>query len=271
MQAVAGNLAAWICLPLGAGLWTAAVIAAVTLFWDAYLILVHYGPFIRTIFSFDSSSELDAAREIRPLQRRIAAQTITLWLASLFTLVMFHYHGPAAAGRMGMTWTALTALHRGALAWVYARAPRFGVLVAQGKFDELDRIFMRVATVSFALRALGGAAFFGLVVALNHTPHWLAARIAERLLPPLALLPFVAAVVLDHLPSAQTIYARAHKREPYFGLSLVSNGLLIFLVWLMGKGELGAFGAGIADLAVTAGFVVPAWSWVCLRTRRAWR
>jgi hypothetical protein len=171
---------------------------------------------------------------------------------------------------MGMTLTALTALHRGALAWVQARAPRFGVLVAQRDFVDLDRIYNRVVCVSFALRAVGGVVFLGLVLLLNASGHPFAERVAGRLLPPLALLPFIAAVILDHFPNAQTIYARAHKREPYFLLSLISNTLLIAGVWILGSSPLGALGAGLAYLAVTA-VSVPIWWSVWLRGRREWR
>jgi hypothetical protein len=145
------------------------------------------------------------------------------------------------------------------------------MLVAQRDFEELDRIYNRVVSVSFVLRAIGGFVFFCLILFLNAASHPLAARIADRVLPPPALALFVLAVVLDHFPSAQMIYARAHKREPYFLPSLITNAALIVAVWVAGSGSLGELGAGLAYFVVTAALSVPLFTWVWMRSRRDWR
>jgi hypothetical protein len=97
------------------------------------------------------------AMEIWPMQWRIALVGLFSYFEfSLYTPVMFYYHGPILAGQMGMTWTLLMAVQAAALSWVQSRAPRFGMLAAVRDFRELDRIFLRLTAISWA--AVAGAA-----------------------------------------------------------------------------------------------------------------
>src|SRR5690606_5151576 len=107
-------------------------------------------------------------QEIWPLQWRLALQCLVAWFAfSLLKPVIFHYHGPAEAGRMGLTWSALTALQAAAMAWVETRAPLFGTLIARRDFRELDRVFFRVTQVGITMLLLGMAMFLAGLFALQ--------------------------------------------------------------------------------------------------------
>ena len=268
LQAVLGNLAVWSLILLGAGLWTTVAAAAVKLACDWYPVLVRYRRLFAPFLSRISGPAIDWRTEVWPLQWRMAVQAAALAAATAsFTLVMFHYQGEGEAGRMGMTFTGLTALHWGTLAWLLNRRPMFGGYVAEGRFDQFDRVFKRLTAISFALRVAGGLTFWGIVFALNHYDVW----IADRLLPPLETGLLIAAVVLDHIPCSLTIYARAHKREPYLRLSVLSNVAIIVCVWWLGSGTWGARGAACAYLAIMALMMVPAWTWLWAKQRREWR
>ncbi|MCA9071360.1 MAG: hypothetical protein KDA84_20675, partial [Planctomycetaceae bacterium] len=131
VQGILGNLAVWSCIPLGAGLWTTVAIAATKLAGDIFPLLGPYRRFFRVFFQKPQGPTVSWQDEIAPLQWRLALQTGSSALAmSSLTLVLFDYHGEAAAGRMGMTWSALKSLQWGALAWVYTRVPKFGMLIA---------------------------------------------------------------------------------------------------------------------------------------------
>lgn len=264
LQSITGNLAVWTCIPLGAGLWTSVAIAAVKLFWDAYPLLIPYRRFFRTLLAPPSGPRIDWRAEVLPFWGRVGIDGMLGSLVfALFTPVMFHYHGPAMAGRMGMTWTALNALGWGALAWMQARVPQFGILVFRRDFAELDRMFARLLAVSVTALAAGGAAFWSVVELLNVFEH----PFAERFLAPLPTALLLGAVLLYHVPRCQKLYVRAHKREPFLTLSVISHVAAALLIWQLGS-RFGPRGATAAYLAVIALWTLPTFMYVWLRFRR---
>lgn len=268
VQSVLGNVVAWSCIPLGAGLWTTTAIAATKFAGDIYPLLGPYRKFFAEFFHPPAGPTVSWREEIAPLQWRLALQTGSTALAmSSLTLVLFDYHGEAAAGRMGMTWSALKSLQWGAIAWVFTRMPKFGMLIAERDYAALDRMFGRVFRVSLGLLTLGGLVAWCGVAGLN----WLDHPLAERLLPlgPLAIL--IGCVVLNHVPLSLTLYARAHKREPFVWWILTSNAAMILAIWWGGRGQAGALGAVCGFFAVLIVFTVPVSLLIYWKARQSWQ
>ena len=269
-QAIAGNLAVWTCIALGGGLWAAVASAAVKLAWEVILLCLRYRSFFRPFFAAPQGGLISWRREVWPLQWKLAIQGVFQYFAFfLFTPIMLQFHGAAVAGRMGMTWSILTALQAGAFAWVQTRTPLFGVLIAKRDYRELDRVFFRVSWISGALLAVAGLSFCVFVVALNHVPAPLAAKLAARLLPPLPTVVFTAAVVLYHIPQCQAPYLFAHKRNPLLAISIVANTLIGVAVCVLGS-KYGPLGAGLGLLTIVAVLIVPTATTIWNACRRKW-
>lgn len=282
-QAISGSLATWVAILLGWNLWTIVASSATRLFWELYPLAVRYRRFFAALRSRPTHAVMDWRREIWPLQWRIAIQGAASYLVpALLVPIMLRYHGPQVAGRTGMTWVALSALQLGALSWVIARGPRFNVLVARREFAELDRIYDRLLRVSLGLLGLGGLAFCGVVLLLHQfadghdmaglLPREVAealGQLSSRLLPPLPTALFTAALVLMHVPQCQAIYIRAHKRDPLLVISSLSGVTSAILVWMLGS-RVGPTGAAAGLLGVTAGFTLPATTFVWRHARAEW-
>ena len=72
------------------------------------------------------------------MQWRLALGGIVgYFMYSLFTPIVFHYHGPVAAGKMGMTWQIVGALGPLAMAWIDTKTPIWGMLIAKNRYSEL--------------------------------------------------------------------------------------------------------------------------------------
>jgi len=270
-QAITGSLVVWACMILGAGLWAAVAAVGVRLLWDAWLVAVAYRRFFQTLWRHNSAGvEFDWRGEVWPLQWRVGARAIVGYFAlNLFTPIIFHYHGAAEAGKMGMTWTALSAIEGAAFAWVQTRIAVFGMLAARRDFAELDRVFRRLLLISWIMLLCGSLALCGGVVVLNHVPLDLARKLADRLLPLTPTAAFCAALWLLHIPKCQSIYILAHKRDPLLIPGLLLTGLIALFVWL-GGWHYGALGAGCGYLAVVAVLYVPLWTMIWSRCRREW-
>lgn len=262
-QAVTATAAAGACVALGGGLWTGVATAAARLFWDASLVLLRYRRFFSPFLQAPTTSTLRWREDVLPLQWRLGVQSLFVWFAySLFEPVLFRSAGAVEAGRFGMTWAALTALQAGALAWVDTRVALFGGLVARRDFVELDRVFFRVARVSFVLLALGVVAFCGLVGGLELLQHRYASRVLS--LSTAALLGL--GLLINTLVQDVNFYLRAHRREPAFLANLTGNAASGLAVWWFGS-RYGALGAAAGFTAVQALVYLP-WCvavWVSFR------
>jgi O-antigen/teichoic acid export membrane protein len=266
VQGVAGSCALWVTMFLGMGLWMVIVSSAVVLMVSLSLLLVYYRKFFEPFFKTTESTGIDWREEIWPMQWRLAvAGVLNYLIVSLYTPVIFHYHGSVAAGRMGMTWHLLVALSSLAMAWIATKVPRFGILISQKKYEELDRLFFRTASVSIFVIGTGGLVLWTLIYGLNQAQH----PMAERLLGPLPAGLFCMGIVLGQVSQCQSAYLRAHKKEPFLVLNIVyslANGLL---VWGLGR-QWGALGASVGYLSAMSLVCIPMSTIIWIRCRSEW-
>ncbi len=265
-QGVLQNIAIWASILLGAQLWTPAIALAVGLAWSTVYLGLRQVPFLRAFFSSIRDGRIGWRLEVWPMQWRIAMSWLGgYFVFSLFTPVLFHYHGPVVAGQMGMTWAIVTAVAVIAGAWSKTKAPRFGMLVAKKQYPELDRLFFQILWVSFVVLLAGAAVLWLVVYILNVTDCW----IANRFLPPLPTGLFLLGHVIMHTTFPFSVYLRAHKREPYLALSVISAILVGLSTFVLG-GRYGPMGMAVGYLAVAVLFTLPGALVVWHRCRTAW-
>ena len=264
-QAVATSLALWVALIAGAGLWAAVVAAAISLLRDLYLLFVRYRRFFEPFLRPPEGGRIGWRGEVWPMQWRLAVSGLFGYFAfSLFNPVMFHYHGAVAAGQMGMTLALATALQSVSMAWIQAKVPTFGMLIAKREYASLDAYFYRTSAIALVLICAGAILLWLLVAWLYAIGH----EFAARLLPPLPTALFFLAAVLMQLSFSLTAYLRAHKQEPLMPLSIFFGTAVGFLVWGLGS-RYGAMGAAVGYLAA----VIAAVAWqvrIWQRCRAEW-
>jgi hypothetical protein len=271
MQTASGTIIVWLSLLGGWGLWAVVASAFIRFVWDVWLVWVRYGAFFRSLFGQSTiGSGIRWRDEFWPLQWRMGVRAIFGYFAfNLFTPLLFHYHGPAAAGRFGMTWTVVTALESAAFAWVQTRSATLGMLIARRDYAELDRVFRRVAGISWLLLWLGYAAMCGTVSLLGFLPWELSQKLSARLLPTGPTVLFCLAAWLFYISRCEGVYILAHKRDPLLWPGVIPSALLALLVWL-GAQQWGAMGEAAAYLAVVSLIYAPLWTWIWFRCRREW-
>ncbi len=259
VQSIALSSAGWAAIYLGAGLWAAAVSGMAGLLVTSVLIVRRYGRLISTLFLLQPKGpRLLWRANILPVQWRVALSWSSgYFVFSLFTPVLFHYHGPVVAGQMGMTWVFVNALMAVAASWVMPKAPQFGILIAQQQYTELDRLLWRLVAVVFAVTALGALGMWASVIVLNQMQH----PFAVRLLAPAPTGYLLLATFMMSASLPMSTYMRAHKKEPLLRLSLLTGLMTGIAVVVLGK-YYSAEGAAIGYLLVTAmvtPFVIVIW------------
>ncbi|NLI76246.1 MAG: hypothetical protein GX442_07380 [Candidatus Riflebacteria bacterium] len=184
--------------------------------------------------------------ELWPVQWRIAVSWVSGYFCfSLFTPVLFRFHGAAEAGRMGMTWSLINGLTSVANIWNAPQMPRFGGMIARGEHAEVERLLGRMMRITTGVVVVGSGVLLAAVVGVNH----LALPVAERLLGPGATALFLGGVVLQAVTIPISTCLRAFRTEPMMEVS-VAAAVLVTLANLGLGIPHGAEGMGFGYLVV---------------------
>ena len=266
LQGVLTNTAMWTVLVLGGGLWVAPAALAVGLLSNLILLFALHRRFFEPFVRHYVPPPKGLLEEIWPFQWRFGINTLVgYFFFALFTPLMFYYYGTVVAGQMGMTLQISNAIQGIAMVWVTTKVPRYGILIAEKRFEDLDKEFLRSSFVSMIVAACGAAAAWILIYSLSILQH----PLSYRVLPPVTVGLFLLAAVFGQVSQCLGNYLIAHKQNPMLVMSVVSgltNGLL---VWAMGR-QFGPFGAGVANLVVIALMVVPWHLTLWFRFRTKW-
>lgn len=264
-QVVASNLVAWSVLLAGGRLWASAAISGASLLVGAAWVLRTRRRFFSDLLR-TRGAEVSWRQEVWPFQWRIAVSWASGYLIfHLFIPVLFASHGPAAAGRLGMTLTLVSAVFVVATAPLSTKIPQFGDLVARRDFAVLDSRFFSTTWRSFAMMAFGAAALFGSVLTLRALGH----RWSERLLEPLPLALLIATMLANTIVFAESVYLRAHKQEPFLGIYVASALFIAASTLTLGR-TFGATGMMLGYFATTVVVSLFGGTWIFLRKRREW-
>jgi hypothetical protein len=250
----------------GGGLWTAVAVTGAALLGNVAFLGWRHGAFFRALRAVEITARLSWRQEMLPMQWRIAASwACGYFVFQLFTPVLFNYQGAIVAGQFGLAWALVNAVSNVSTAWINTKVPQFGALIARREFAQLDQLAWRAALGAVAVAAFGALAA---LAGLRGLEIWFPA-VSKRFLPltPCALL--LVAVVLMQFSYAQSTYLRAHKREPFLGLSVFGAVLMSLSTWYFGS-RFGAAEMAWGYLGVVAFFTLPVGTAVFLSCRRKW-
>ena len=264
IQAVTCSVVLWIAFTLRWGLFAAPVMVSIGWLMGVFWLIYSRGALFLDLARTQHTNL--SWREIWPLQWRIALSWISnYFMFQLFGPALFAFAGPIAAGQMGMSMTIIGAISTSAIAWMLTKASPFGSLVARREFQELDRMFFHAMWSSFWVALIGGATAWIAVLVLHYVQH----PLRDRILDPITFGLLAMASIVQHIVGSYGIYLRAHKQEPFVGISLLSAALICLCVYFLG-GRFGARGmmAGYFGVVLIIGLGMG--SRIFLTKRREW-
>ena len=257
--------ALWGCMAWGASLWSVAVATVISTIAGFSYLAIRYRQYFKTLLDKATVSDFNWRRDVAPLQKRYAIGWLGGYFAfSIFTPVMFYFHGAEEAGRLGMTWAVVSGLTGVAGTWLQVQTPKFAMMVARKEFGELDRVAWRTTLIGVLIFVAGSCVGLAALWLLElHRP-----AIAGRLTPVGPIVVFLVAGLIQQVSMVQSTYLRSFKQEPFLGISLVSG-------FVIGGGTIvltPAFGAYGAAASYLAGMMIALlWgSSIFVRKRRLW-
>lgn len=263
---MAGSLASMITIAADGGLWAMIVASAISGPLFAIELLRRHKAFLLMFLSKPAYPSPTWMSGMWPMQWRLAIQNLAGYAATHFlTVLLFQLHGPAVAGRFGMSWQIASTLNQLSMTPAQARAPEFAVRAATAQFDTLDRVWKASCLQSVALIALSSAAVLIAVVHLEkHYP-----ALAGRLLLPSELGLLFLAAGFAVLVQCEALYLRAFGREPFHLVVVTTSALGVGLAYLLGMRHQ-SMGIALAYFLATAVSLV--WASVLFANLRlAWR
>jgi len=221
LQNIVGLIALWTMFALGAKLMALVALHAMSLMISVLWIASRHGNLLLRVWQARAPvGVINWRHEIWPFQWRIAVS----WTAGYFgsqaiTLILFDRLGPVDAGRFGLSLTALSAVATGASAWLSTKSPRFGGMVAQRRYADLDELYAQ------AWRGSIGFGLVGILIVLVVVAAMLVAQLpmGQRFVPIWGLTAMALATLISIKVNAEATYLRAFRREPYLRLSIVSG------------------------------------------------
>jgi hypothetical protein len=169
--------------------------------------------------------------EILALLRKYALSWSSGYLIfQIYTPFMFHFFGPEEAGKAGITMSLAQAAFGLSATWLTAATPRMNMLVAKREWKKLDAVFM-VNLARSCGTYIAGIACLALGILLFGRNERLLHSVFPRFLGALPIAMLATGWFLQLFVSGMAAYLRAHKDEPYVGLSLVSGLIILATTW----------------------------------------
>lgn len=260
------KIALWASILLHTNLWVLTFTNIVSLICFSIFILKKYRGFFQTlIFRFPVKEKLSWFYEVWPMQWKMGLSCLAGYFVQYFFIpILFKYHGAIVAGQMGLTWSAVGLIPSIANAWIAPKIPQYGLLIAQKRYAELDKLFWRLMKITIFVSSFIALCSWLIVYILNVLQH----PFATRFLLPLPMGIFVFSQILQAISLPVSGYLRAHKQEPLLFLS-VSMGVLIAVSNLTLGKWYSAMGMAVGYLLVTL-IIIPLIFGVWIRYRNKW-
>ena len=167
-QNLISRLLVWMAIIVGAGLWITTISSMVLLLCSIWFLHKKYFIFLKTIFNVLIVERINWWKEVWPMQWRFTLSGISGYFSFYFFIpILFKYHGAVVAGQMGMSWSIISLVGTISSSWVYPKVPRFGILIAQKKYKELDELFWRISRVVVAITGVSLISCWIFVYAIN--------------------------------------------------------------------------------------------------------
>lgn len=247
-QALVSNTFFLIAIFSGALLWAAPILTSVGAFACIYYLLVDRRHFFKVFFINKNVNQLHWRNEIFPMQWRLAVLgVINYFIFSLFTPVMFHYHGAVIAGQMGMTLQLINAVQSIAIVWISVESPRFGSYVAKRQFSQLDITWKKATLYSVSFMGVGLLILQSVLYMMTVAKL----EIVNRILPISSFVLLSAGGVFALLGHCLAVYLRAHLKEAFMQVGLLTGLLMGLMVWQLGA-KYGSLGASASYFFVMA-------------------
>ena len=222
-------LLSWTLLYLGFGLSTLVIANIVSIILMLSLFYLKTKKIFFQVSKHKIKTKYRWFNEIVKLQWRYAVS----WMAGYFvfqymTPMIYKNEGAIVAGQFGLTLTLIKTISGISGSWLETKVPKMNMFVAHKDRESLDHMFKKNALIGFFI-FLGVSILFLWTIYLINIYSFYAERFLPLYLAFLMIILEVPIVITQYLSK----YLRAHKAEPYYGLSVLMGVMFFFIISLL--------------------------------------
>jgi hypothetical protein len=229
LQAILGSLLCWYLLVNGWRLWACVAMPLTSLLVSWLWLAIHYPRLLR-VRLFGAPEHFSWRQKVWPLQWRAASNTVCSYASTqLFVPVLFAIHGAAIAAKFALGLALVNMIGIIGLSWVSAESSRMASIAVLKDWPRLDSVFRRRMLFAIAICFVAS----GLLIALAVNQYQvLGVSLVDSIrLPSLVvLLCLLGWSFANLLIACLGIHLRAHQREPFVVITLLSTALQIPLI-----------------------------------------
>jgi len=254
LQVLFANIVFWLAISSGIGLWAVPIFSMVIAVSSLFYILFVWGSFFQILMAPRIKTSFNWRRDLFSMQWRLALQGFVNYFGwAAFTLIIFNYHGPVLAGKMGMSQQIIMSILSLAMVWTTTKVPNFGMLISKSNFVELDRMWFAAAMRSTMVTFFGVLSIYILIVVAQN----LDMAYGRRVLSHDSFLILAVGTVFSAMVQCIAVYLRSHKKEVLTIPAVISNLMIGGLAWYLGI-SYAEFGVACVYLGVTSLLMFPA-------------
>jgi hypothetical protein len=265
-QSLAGMVLAWTAMLLHQGLYAPALVIAGQVAVGLFFLATHRRLLTGLLRHPVCDTSICWISEVWPFQWRIGVSSMCAYFTmQIFIPILLALRGPVEAGQMGMSLSITGYMTSLVLPWTSTKATPFGRLIAERKFQGLDRLFLRTLGQSLTVFVLiAFAADLGAALLTTAAP-----RLAVRMVSPELFAMLVLAAGAKCVVQSLGTLLRSFKREPFLAQSLAVASITLALAGLTAS-RWGNTGVTFSYLAVTLGIALPSALTIFARARRGY-
>jgi len=221
------SIANWIFLWLHFNIWSLIIGNFIGILIMTFLLYRISPPFWRQIKSLKLSRKYTWFNEIMHLQWKYAVSWISgFFIFFLLVPSVFKYVGKVEAGQLGVTQAMINAISGIASSWVISKIPKFNMLVAMKRKDELDKLFTQSVFKGIIFQlVLSCFLVFFLILVRFYTSY------GDRFLTILPTCLLLISQIAQSLINFMAFYMRAHKEEPLVYVSAINAILVVISIF----------------------------------------
>ena len=184
------------------------------------------------------------------------------WISGFFIINFFNplilaFHGPIHAGQFGLSAHIMRSIATIANSITEVQLPKYGQMIKNKRFDLLDRLFLRTASLSGSLYLIGAGIFLCLWTLIpSYFP------VTEDRLLPIGSLGLLSVIVgISFVSISISVFIRAHKVEPFLWISILNAAVTaIMAVALVPKfataGAIASYFCGSVIVGLTGAIII---------------
>lgn len=188
----------------------------------------HFGATVAQLWKTESVEEIAWGKEFVPLLGRYAISWASGYFASqIYNPLTFSLFGASAAGKVGYSLSIIQAIYSISNAWSLISISKYNMAVEKKEWFYMDTLLKRNLVYSSVVYVMGISALY-----LTQRIPLMERLIWSRIISGQSMLALCGAYYLTVVSYAMSTYLRAHKKEPYMVVSVlsgVSSALLTYV------------------------------------------